>query len=714
MVRRAGALGRLRRSSTASPSSSPASRTGGAASRRRACRSSATTSSRRSARPSSTASSPASSRDRGVKLERTHQLNVGGNTDFMNMLERERLESKKISKTNAVTSQLDYDIGARNVHIGPCDYVQWLDDRKWAYIRMEGRCFGDVPLNIELKLEVVDSPNSAGIVIDAVRCAKLGARQRPRRRARVAVGLLHEVAAGAAPRRPVPRRGRARSSPKHGPKPAKKARKEPAPRPDGPRWTRSSSAWRLPFALAGAHPVAEHVRGVATALAAARPPRDGARTEPSTRALRSGRRRLRALAGGDDEALIALDGEPLQVAVAPAVPLRQRGRRRGAGLPVARQRQRRAGRAARAASTSSTRTSRCCPASPRRPSRHSPGLTVATFHSTRPGAALPGPRSGPLERYRARIDALLATSAGGGRAGGGRSTPASTRSIPEGIGTAFTARRQGRHARSRPNGTARAGRRCARSSSWSPRPPDLELVLLWNRRSRRPLRPYVPAQARGRVHATSPEDAAERAAVAAPTPTCSSPAPGGDPALAWEARACGCAVVSPLPAGSLEPQRPGLGFAADQPALAAAAAARLLDDGALRDGVASREPAAAERAQFAAVAGSSRRSTPASASAAGGTSAGRRCATARPISADLHMHTNHSHDCATDPEALARPLHRRRASARSRSPTTTRCRARWRPRGAGQADHGHRRRGGQDLAGRGDRPLPARADRARA
>jgi myo-inositol-1-phosphate synthase len=112
-------------------------------------------------------------RERGVKLERTSQLNVGGNTDFLNMLERERLESKKISKTNAVTSQLDYDMGAKNVHIGPSDYVEWLDDRKWAYIRMEGRTFGDVPLNIELKLEVVDSPNSAGIVIDAVRCVKL-------------------------------------------------------------------------------------------------------------------------------------------------------------------------------------------------------------------------------------------------------------------------------------------------------------------------------------------------------------------------------------------------------------------------------------------------------------------------------------------------------------------------------------------------------------
>jgi Myo-inositol-1-phosphate synthase len=113
-------------------------------------------------------------RERGVKLERTSQLNVGGNTDFLNMLERERLESKRISKTNAVTSQLDYDMGKDNVHIGPSDYVKWLDDRKWAYIRMEGRTFGDVPLNIELKLEVVDSPNSAGIVIDAVRCAKLG------------------------------------------------------------------------------------------------------------------------------------------------------------------------------------------------------------------------------------------------------------------------------------------------------------------------------------------------------------------------------------------------------------------------------------------------------------------------------------------------------------------------------------------------------------
>ena len=112
-------------------------------------------------------------RERGVRLDRTYQLNFGGNTDFLNMLERERLISKKISKTRSVTSQLDYEIGDDNVHIGPSDYVPWLQDRKWAQIRLEGRGFGDVPLNVELKLEVHDSPNSAGIVIDAVRCCKL-------------------------------------------------------------------------------------------------------------------------------------------------------------------------------------------------------------------------------------------------------------------------------------------------------------------------------------------------------------------------------------------------------------------------------------------------------------------------------------------------------------------------------------------------------------
>jgi myo-inositol-1-phosphate synthase len=111
--------------------------------------------------------------DRGVVLDRTYQLNVGGNMDFKNMLERDRLESKKVSKTQAVTSNIGHDMGARNVHIGPSDYVQWLDDRKWAYVRLEGRAFGDVPLNLEYKLEVWDSPNSAGIIIDAIRAAKI-------------------------------------------------------------------------------------------------------------------------------------------------------------------------------------------------------------------------------------------------------------------------------------------------------------------------------------------------------------------------------------------------------------------------------------------------------------------------------------------------------------------------------------------------------------
>ncbi|HSV66208.1 MAG TPA: inositol-3-phosphate synthase [Mycobacteriales bacterium] len=111
--------------------------------------------------------------DRGVELERTYQLNFGGNMDFMNMLERSRLQSKKVSKTQAVTSQMSHDLGKGNVHIGPSDHVPWLDDRKWAYVRLEGRAFGDVPLNLEYKLEVWDSPNSAGIIIDAVRAAKI-------------------------------------------------------------------------------------------------------------------------------------------------------------------------------------------------------------------------------------------------------------------------------------------------------------------------------------------------------------------------------------------------------------------------------------------------------------------------------------------------------------------------------------------------------------
>ena len=157
-------------------------------------------------------------RERGVHLDKTMQLNVGGNSDFLNMLERERLESKKISKTNAVTSMLDYDLGAKNVHVGPSDYVPWLTDRKWAYIRLEGSSFGDVPLNVEMKLEVWDSPNSAGIVIDAVRLGEARPEQRHRRLARRPELVPDEVAAAADPgrRRVRARRGVHRAEPPRG------------------------------------------------------------------------------------------------------------------------------------------------------------------------------------------------------------------------------------------------------------------------------------------------------------------------------------------------------------------------------------------------------------------------------------------------------------------------------------------------------------------
>ena len=148
--------------------------------------------------------------DRGIAIDRTYQLNFGGNMDFKNMFERTRLESKKISKTQSVTSQIEQGIESDNVHIGPSDHVPWLDDRKWAYIRLEGRNFGDVPLNIELKLEVWDSPNSAGVIIDAVRCCKLALDRGIGGPLAGAVGVLHEVAGGAVPRRRGARDGRER------------------------------------------------------------------------------------------------------------------------------------------------------------------------------------------------------------------------------------------------------------------------------------------------------------------------------------------------------------------------------------------------------------------------------------------------------------------------------------------------------------------------
>ena len=179
--------------------------------------------------------------DRGVILDRTMQLNVGGNMDFKNMLERERLESKKISKTQAVTSQLEHDLGKNNVHIGPSDYVAWLDDRKWAYVRLEGRAFGDVPLNLEYKLEVWDSPNSAGVIIDAVRCAKIALDRGIGGPILSASQLLHEVAAGAVLRR---RRPRGRRGLHRRPKPDPARALPPAPSTNAvvARPTRASSA----------------------------------------------------------------------------------------------------------------------------------------------------------------------------------------------------------------------------------------------------------------------------------------------------------------------------------------------------------------------------------------------------------------------------------------------------------------------------------------
>ena len=317
--------------------------------------------------------------DRGVLLERTHQLNVGGNTDFLNMLERERLESKKISKTNAVTSQLDYDIGADNVHIGPSDHVAWLHDRKWAYIRLEGRSFGDVPLNIELKLEVVDSPNSAGIVIDAVRCAKLGLDNGLSRRAGMAGCVLHEVAAGAAPRRSVPRPGRGVHPHLH------------AAAEEGLEGVRrgltAGAAMSLklclvcPYTLTGAHPVAEHVRGVATGLADRGHLVTVLAPSSSSHALRAGRRRLRALAGGDTDAVTALDGQPLVVAVRPRFRCGSVGGGEELGLPVA-------ASANVALAVREGKFDIVHAHDPLRPGvataalKHSQGLTAATFHAT--------------------------------------------------------------------------------------------------------------------------------------------------------------------------------------------------------------------------------------------------------------------------------------------------------------------------------------------
>ena len=585
------------------------------------------------------------------------------------------------------------------MHIGPSDYVQWLDDRKWAYIRMEGRSFGDVPLNIELKLEVVDSPNSAGIVIDAVRCAKLaidngiaGALEWPSAYFMKSPPVQHpddrcrdEVEAFIAANRPP-----------------KRSKKEKAAATAEGVSDALAICLVCPYALNGAHPVAGHVRDVATALAGRGHRVTVLAPSASTQALRSGRRRLRALAGGDREALLALAGEPLAVAVGPSVPLVQRHRSRGVGIPVAAN-----------ANVSQAVTSGGfdivdahephVPGISAAAVKHARGITVGTFHTAVDRTLVAPMRGSRRERYRARIDALIATSA---RAAERAATlyRGDYTIVPEVIDPAFAPGRKTGHAivaawstESRP--LARALIRLVA------RTPGLSLTLVWDRDGRRPLRPHVPAAARGRVSAIGPRDPKELAALLGAADVAVTPA--GDSRFAWEARAAGAAVVSQD--GLL-----GLAYAPDQPALAAAAAARLLDDDELRatlvaEGAGRRSPSAAPSAWPS----GSRSST---AVALGR----RRVARPRPagretVDVDLHMHTNHSHDCAIDPEALldhAISLGLGAIAITDHNEICGRVRgAADRPR-EGQADRGDRRRGGEDLRGRGDRAVPVREDRA--
>jgi len=393
-----------------------------------------------------------------------------------------------------------------------------------------------------------------------------------------------------------------------------------------------------PYALNGAHPVAGHVRDVATALAGRGHRVTVLAPSASTQALRSGRRRLRSLASGDREALLALAGEPLAVAVGPAVPLVQRHRSRGAGIPVA-------SNANVALAVTRGGFDIVDAHEPHVPGiaaaavKHARGITVGTFHTAVDRTLVAPIRGSRRERYRARIDALIATSA---RAAERAATlyRGEYAIVPEVVDPVFAPRRTSGHAivatwstESRP--LARALIRLVA------RTPGLTLTLVWDRDSRRPLRPHVPAAARGRVSAVGPRDPKELAALmgAADVAVCSA----GDSRFAWEARAAGCAVVSQD--GLL-----GLSYAPDQPPLAAAAAARLLDDDELRERL-IREGAevAAERRPERVAA----RLEEIYREALGRRRAARpRPRTRETIDVDLHMHTNHSHDCATDPEAL--------------------------------------------------------------
>jgi predicted metal-dependent phosphoesterase TrpH len=395
-----------------------------------------------------------------------------------------------------------------------------------------------------------------------------------------------------------------------------------------------------PYALAGGHPVAEYVRNEATGLAGRGHRVTVLAPSASSQSLRSGRRRLRSLAAGDGEALHALPGEPLAVAVGPAVPSGARGRGRGAGLPIAA-----SANVALAVGEGGFDIVHAhepiVPGLATAALRHTRGLVVATFHAETERALSYPIRSGLRRRYGSRIDALLAASTRAAELAG-TLYPGDYEVMPDPISGIFTpAGKTGTTVVAEWTGEGRGvARSLIRTVADTP---GVELTLAWDRRGRRPMRPYVPSRARGRVRTEGLERDEQRARLLGAADIFVA-APDGNGLLAWEARASGAVVVS-------VDDGPGLRYAADQPPLAAAAAARLLEQTELREQLAADGTKAAAKRSAAALAERleslysgllrRRRARP-------------QVAPARPvlIDADLHMHTNHSHDCATEPEAL--------------------------------------------------------------
>jgi predicted metal-dependent phosphoesterase TrpH/glycosyltransferase involved in cell wall biosynthesis len=396
-----------------------------------------------------------------------------------------------------------------------------------------------------------------------------------------------------------------------------------------------------PYALSGSHPVAEYVRNEATGLAERGHRVTVLAPSPSTRALRSGRERLRALAGGDSEAIHALPREPLAVAVGPAVPHGSRGRGRGAGIPVAA-----SANVALAVGEGGFDIVHAhdptVPGLATAALRHTRGLTVATFHAEAERALTYPIRGGSRKRFGARIDALVASTPHAAELAAAL-YPGDYRIEPDPIAPAFVpGAKSGRRVVAEWTGDARQVTRALLRMTADT--PDAELILAWDRGGRRPMRPYIPPAARGRVRIEGLEHDEARAALLRGADVFVA-APDGSARLAWEARACGAVVVSPGDEG------PGLRYAADQPPLAAAAVVRALEDGELRSRIAGEsERAAAGRSSQALAERLERLYETLRRRRRAKTGA----APARPqlIDVDLHMHTSHSHDCATDPEAL--------------------------------------------------------------